>query len=230
MLDTNTALFAITKKWGNSKSFLIFFAFRSTKNSKNHIAIFCTFALPKKIEMEIVKTNIEGLLILKPTIFADDRGYFYESYNENRFREIGIDIPFVQDNQSCSRKGVIRGLHFQRPPFAQDKLVRVVRGSVIDVAVDLRKNSPTYGKHHSVVLTGDNHWQFFIPKGFAHGFVALEDDTIFAYKCSNFYHKDSEGTIRYDDPDLQIDWQTENPIVNEKDLLSENFITFKTMF
>lgn len=180
--------------------------------------------------MEIVKTDIDGLLILKPKIFVDGRGYFYESYNEVRFRELGIDVPFVQDNQSCSRKGVIRGLHFQKPPFAQDKLVRVIRGSVIDVAVDIRKASPTYGQHQAVVLTGENHWQFFIPKGFAHGFAALEDDTIFAYKCSNFYHKDSEGTIRYDDPDLQIDWQTENPIVNEKDLLSENFITFKTMF
>ncbi|MDL2311754.1 dTDP-4-dehydrorhamnose 3,5-epimerase [Bacteroidales bacterium OttesenSCG-928-B11] len=180
--------------------------------------------------MEICKTHIDGLLVIKPDIYSDERGYFYESYNENRYREMGIDVAFVQDNQSCSKKGVVRGLHFQRPPYAQDKLVRVLQGSVIDVAVDLRKNSPTYGEHHAVLLSGENHLQFFIPKGFAHGFVALEDDTVFAYKCSAFYHKDSEGTIRFDDPDLNIDWKTGHPIVNEKDLHSENFRTFKTMF
>lgn len=180
--------------------------------------------------MEIIKTGIEGLIVITPSIFADERGYFYESYNEKQYCELGIDAPFVQDNQSCSKKGVIRGLHFQRPPFAQDKLVRVIQGSVLDVAVDLRKDSSTYGQHFSVVLTGENHLQFFIPKGFAHGFAALEDETIFAYKCSNFYHKDSEGTIRFDDPDLAIDWQIDNHIVNEKDLQFENFRTFKTMF
>ncbi|MDR2979528.1 MAG: dTDP-4-dehydrorhamnose 3,5-epimerase [Bacteroidales bacterium] len=180
--------------------------------------------------MEVIKTGIEGLIVIKPSVFADKRGYFYESYNAKRYRELGIDTPFVQDNQSCSKKRVIRGLHFQKPPFAQDKLVRVIQGSVLDAAVDLRKDSTTYGLHFSVVLTGENHLQFFIPKGFAHGFAALEDDTIFAYKCSNLYHKDSEVTIRFDDPDLAIDWQIDNPIVNEKDLQSENFRTFKTMF
>lgn len=180
--------------------------------------------------MEILKTEIEGLLILKPQIFSDDRGYFYESYNEKRWADSGIGVTFVQDNQSCSKRGVIRGLHFQKPPFAQDKLVRVIRGSVLDVAVDLRKDSPTYGQHHAVLLSEENHLQFFIPKGFAHGFAAREDNTLFTYKCSDFYHKESEGTIRFDDPDLRIDWQTDHPIVNEKDLQSENFRTFKTMF
>lgn len=180
--------------------------------------------------MEYTKTEIEGLLILKPKIFHDERGGFFESYNQTVFEKIGIPDTFVQDNQSFSKKGVIRGLHFQKPPFAQAKLVRVIRGAVLDVAVDLRKNSPTYGQHHAVLLSGENNLQFFIPVGFAHGFVALEDDTIFTYKCSNFYNKDSEGSIRYDDPTLAIDWQVENPIVNEKDLQGESFNDFITMF
>ena len=180
--------------------------------------------------MELIKTSIEGLLVLKPRIFHDERGYFFESYNQNMFQSLGISDVFVQDNQSFSQKGVIRGLHFQKPPYAQAKLVRVIKGSVIDVAVDIRKASPTYGQHHAVLLSEENQLQFFLPVGFAHGFVALEDDTIFTYKCSNFYNKDAEGTIRFDDPTLHIDWKTAQPIVNEKDLQSELFADFKSMF
>ena len=180
--------------------------------------------------MELIKTPIEGLVVLKPRIFHDERGYFFESYNQNMFQSLGIPDVFVQDNQSFSQKGVIRGLHFQKPPYAQAKLVRVIKGSVIDVAVDIRKASPTYGQHYAVLLSEENQLQFFIPVGFAHGFVALEDDTIFTYKCSNFYTKDSEGTIRFDDPTLNIDWKIEQPIVNEKDLQSELFADFKSMF
>lgn len=180
--------------------------------------------------MEIIKTPIEGLLIIEPTVFKDDRGYFFESYNEQRFKELGINDDFVQDNQSCSQKNVVRGLHFQKPPYAQAKLVRVLRGAVIDFAVDIRKNSPTYGQYFSTLLTADNFRQFYIPTGFAHGFSALEDNTVFAYKCSNFYNKASEGCILFNDKDLNIDWQIESPITSEKDLLGEPFATFKSPF
>ena len=180
--------------------------------------------------MKLEKTAIEGLLILTPSIFHDERGYFFESYNQNRFKELGITEEFVQDNQSCSAKGVVRGLHFQRPPYAQAKLVRVVKGSVLDVAVDLRSNSPTYGQHVSVLLSGENQLQFFIPVGFAHGFVALEDETLFCYKCSALYHKTSEGAIRFDDPTLNIDWTVKDFIINEKDITGEDFANFKTVF
>lgn len=168
--------------------------------------------------MEVKKTEIEGLLILEPKVFQDERGYFFESFNEKVWQDAGVNENWVQDNQSCSQKGVVRGLHFQKPPFAQAKLVRILRGAAIDFAVDIRKGSPTYGKYCSVLLTADNFRQFYIPVGFAHGFSALEDDTLFAYKCSNFYNKASEGSIRFDDPDLNIDWQVENPITSEKDL------------
>ena len=180
--------------------------------------------------MELIKTQIEGLVILKPRIFYDERGYFFESYNYNTFKSLGIPDVFVQDNQSCSQKNVIRGLHFQNPPFAQAKLVRVIQGSVIDVAVDIRKDSPTYGQHHTVLLSAENQLQFFLPIGFAHGFVALEENTIFTYKCSDFYNKDAEGTIRFDDSTLDIDWKTENPVVNEKDRKSVSFSDFISMF
>lgn len=180
--------------------------------------------------MEIIKTPIEGLLIIEPTVFKDDRGYFFESYNEQRFKELGINDNFVQDNQSCSQKNVVRGLHFQKPPYAQAKLVRVLHGAVIDFAVDIRKNSPTYGQYFSTLLTADNFRQFYIPAGFAHGFSALEDNTVFAYKCSNFYNKASEGCILFNDKDLNIDWQIESPITSEKDLLGEPFATFKSPF
>jgi len=181
--------------------------------------------------MQIIYTPIEGLVILEPRIFHDTRGYFYESYNQQKMSELGIDTIFVQDNQSYSQKGVIRGLHFQRPPFAQAKLVRVIKGKVLDVAVDIRKGSPTYGQHYSVLLTGDNHRQFFIPEGFAHGFVALEDNSIFTYKCSQFYHKEAEMSIRYNDPILNIDWGLdETPIMTEKDLCGVLFDQFNTPF
>lgn len=181
--------------------------------------------------MQIINTPIEGLFILEPRIFHDARGYFYESYNQQKLKELGIDTIFVQDNQSYSQKGVIRGLHFQKPPFAQAKLVRVIKGKVLDVAVDIRKSSPTYGQHYSVILTGENHRQFYIPEGFAHGFVALEDDSIFTYKCSQFYHKESEMSIRYNDPTLNIDWGlTETPIMTEKDLCGVFFDQFNTPF
>ena len=167
--------------------------------------------------MNIIETPIPGLLVIEPDVFKDARGYFFESYNEKRLAEIGIREHWVQDNQSCSQKGVVRGLHFQKPPFTQAKLVRILQGAAIDFAVDIRKGSPTYGQYYSVLLSADNFRQFYIPEGFAHGFAALEDNTLFFYKCSNFYNKASEGNIRFDDPDLNIDWQVKNPLTSEKD-------------
>lgn len=184
----------------------------------------------KAKNMELIKTSIDGLLIIKPDVFKDDRGYFYESYNKERFAKVGLNIDFVQDNESKSCKGVLRGLHFQKPPFAQGKLVRVIKGSVMDVAVDLRKDSPTYGKWESVVLTEENKLQFWIPEGFAHGFVALEDNTIFNYKCTNVYNKESEGSILWNDPDININWNIDNPILSEKDKISPLFKNFESPF
>ena len=180
--------------------------------------------------MKITKTNIEGLIIIEPDVFQDSRGAFFESWNKKSFEEIGINENFVQDNQSFSSKGVLRGLHFQNPPFAQAKLVSVIKGSVLDVAVDLRSNSTTYGMHYSVELNQNNHKLFFIPKGFAHGFVALEDDTIFSYKCSNFYNKDSEESLLWNDKDLAISWPIDNPIVSDKDAMAKSFNDFKSKF
>ena len=157
--------------------------------------------------MEVVKTLIEGVVIIEPRLFKDDRGYFFESFNQREFEEKVCKTTFVQDNESNSSYGVIRGLHFQKPPFAQSKLVRVIRGSVLDVAVDIRKGSPTFGQHVAVELTEDNHRQFFIPRGFAHGFSVLSDEVIFQYKCDNFYAFQYEGGIAWDDPDLGIDWR-----------------------
>ena len=170
--------------------------------------------------MEVLKTAIEGLLIIDPTVFGDSRGYFFESYNKQRFEEAtGLDIDFVQDNQSKSCYGVLRGLHFQKPPYAQSKLVRCVRGRVLDVAVDIRKSSPTFGKYIAVELTEDNHRQLFIPHGFAHGFVVLSDEAIFQYKCDNFYNKESEGAIAWNDPEIGIDWgiPSADIILSDKD-------------
>ena len=170
--------------------------------------------------MEVLKTAIEGLLIIEPTVFGDSRGYFFESYNKQRFNEAtGSDIDFVQDNQSKSCYGVLRGLHFQKPPYAQSKLVRCVRGKVLDVAVDIRKSSPTFGKYVAVELTEDNHRQLFIPHGFAHGFVVLSEEAIFQYKCDNFYHKESEGAIAWNDPEINIDWSIpfDDVILSDKD-------------
>ena len=169
--------------------------------------------------MEVVTTDIEGVYIIKPRVFGDARGYFFESYSKREFEEKVGKVDFVQDNESMSKKGVMRGLHFQRPPYAQSKLVRCVKGSVLDVAVDIRKGSPTYGKHVAVELTEDNHLQFFIPKGFAHGFVVLSDVAVFQYKCDNFYHPETDGGISILDDSLGIDWKisTQNAILSEKD-------------
>lgn len=167
--------------------------------------------------MEVKETKIPGLLIIEPRIFHDGRGYFFETFHKERYEKAGIHHAFVQDNQSLSHKGILRGLHFQRPPMEQGKLVRVIKGAALDVAVDIRKGSPTYGHHVSVLLTGENQVQFWVPPGFAHGFSTLEDNTIFHYKCTGFYDKASEGGICWDDPDLDIDWDTESPILSDKD-------------
>ena len=180
--------------------------------------------------MEIIETKIKDLLVIKPDVFQDERGYFFESYNRQRFLEHGLDMTFVQDNESQSMRGVLRGLHFQKPPFAQGKLVRVVKGSVMDVAVDLRKGSPTYGQWEAVELTEGNKFMYWIPEGFAHGFVCLEDLSVFTYKCTNVYNKASEGSIRWNDPDLGINWNIENPILSEKDKVSPVFQEFVTPF
>ena len=169
--------------------------------------------------MEVVETNIEGVIIIEPRIFKDDRGYFFESFSQREFEEKVCKTTFVQDNESKSGYGVLRGLHFQKPPFAQSKLVRVRTGAVLDVAVDIRKGSPTFGQYVSVELTGDNHRQLFIPRGFAHGFSVLSEEVIFQYKCDNFYSPQSEGAIAWNDPDLNIDWRipVEEVILSEKD-------------
>lgn len=180
--------------------------------------------------MEIIKTPLEGLLIIKPDVFEDDRGYFFESYNREKFQAHGIDVTFVQDNESKSIQGVLRGLHFQNPPFAQGKLVRVMRGSVLDVAVDIRKESPTFGQWSSIVLSGQNKWMYWIPAGFAHGFLTLEDETIFFYKCTNVYNKASEGAIRWNDPDLNIDWDISDPVISPKDESAPFFRELESRF
>ncbi|MCQ2263984.1 MAG: dTDP-4-dehydrorhamnose 3,5-epimerase [Bacteroidales bacterium] len=180
--------------------------------------------------MEVLQLPIEGVLLVKPQIFGDARGWFYETYNEERYFAAGITEKFVQDNQSFSQKNVVRGLHFQKPPFTQAKLVSVIQGAVLDVAVDLRSGSPTYGQYVSALLTGENHHQLFVPKGFAHGFSVLEDNTIFAYKCSNFYHKESEGNIVYNDPDVNVEWGVENPILSDKDKIGPTLREFVTPF
>ena len=169
--------------------------------------------------MEIIKTPIEGLLVLEPRVFKDARGYFVETYNEERYRAAGINARFVQDNQSCSSYGVVRGLHFQKPPYSQAKLVCCTVGRVLDVAVDLRKDSKTYGQWFSVELSEDNKRQFFIPQGFAHGFSVLSNQAIFTYKCDNVYHPEAEGGILLSDPDLAIDWQIPDNlrIISDKD-------------
>jgi dTDP-4-dehydrorhamnose 3,5-epimerase len=166
--------------------------------------------------MEFRESYIKDLFEITPKVFGDERGYFLESYNEKAFKDHGITAKFVQDNQSFSVKGVLRGLHFQRPPFAQGKLVRVISGKVLDVAVDLRKDSPTFGKYDSFILDAKKANMVYVPEGFAHGFAALED-CIFAYKCTNLYNKESEGGINWADPSLNIDWGVRNPIVSEKD-------------
>lgn len=169
--------------------------------------------------MEVIKTDIDGLVIIEPKIFGDARGYFFESFSQREFEAKVRKVNFVQDNESMSSYGVMRGLHFQRPPFAQSKLVRCVKGRVLDVAVDIRKDSPTYGKYVAVELSEDNHRQFFIPRGFAHGFVVLSETAVFQYKCDNFYAPEADGGINIKDETLGIDWQIsiEDAILSEKD-------------
>lgn len=169
--------------------------------------------------MEVIKTDIEGVVIIEPRIFSDERGYFFESFSQREFEEKVCKTVFVQDNESKSSYGVLRGLHFQKPPYTQSKLVRVIKGAVFDVAVDIRKGSPTFGKHVAVELSGENHRQFFIPRGFAHGFSVLTDEVIFQYKCDAFYAPQSEGALAWDDPDLAIDWRlpADKVILSEKD-------------
>jgi dTDP-4-dehydrorhamnose 3,5-epimerase len=180
--------------------------------------------------MEIIETGIKDLVVIKPKVFRDDRGYFFESFNRSKLDVLGNDLEFVQDNQSLSQKDVLRGLHFQNPPYAQAKLVSVIQGSVLDVAVDIRKESPTYGKSFSIVLDGIDKNQLFIPVGFAHGFKTLENNTIFFYKCTNYYNKESEGCLLWNDPDLNINWDIENPMLSEKDKIGQLFDTFVSNF
>lgn len=179
--------------------------------------------------MILEQTDINDVILLTPRVYKDERGYFMESYNHKKV-EILIKDQFVQDNESASRKNVLRGLHFQLPPHAQAKLIRVIKGSILDVAVDLRKGSSTYGKHFKHVLSGENKKQVYIPVGFAHGFLSLEDDTILSYKCSDYYNANTEASILWNDPDLAIDWGIDNPILAEKDRLAQNFITFENPF
>lgn len=173
--------------------------------------------------MEVIKTEIDGVVIIEPRIFKDDRGYFYESFSQREFEEKVCRTTFVQDNQSKSSYGVLRGLHFQKPPYCQSKLVRCIKGAVLDVAVDIRKGSPTFGKYVAVELTEDNHRQFFVPRGFAHGFAVLSEEAVFQYKCDNFYNKESEGSVAWNDPQLGIDWRipAEKVLLSEKDKLSK---------
>ncbi|MBW1657704.1 dTDP-4-dehydrorhamnose 3,5-epimerase [Flavobacterium quisquiliarum] len=169
--------------------------------------------------MKIVETFIKDLVIIEPIVFGDERGYFFESYNKSKFEELGIKIDFIQDNQSFSKKGTLRGLHYQNPPFAQTKLIRVIEGEIIDVVVDLRKDSVTYGKSFNILLSADNKKQLLIPHGFAHGFSVISETAVVIYKCDQFYNKASEGGIKFDDPSLDIDWgmDLKNAIVSEKD-------------
>lgn len=180
--------------------------------------------------MEIIPTEIPDVLLIKPQVFSDQRGYFFESYHKEKFLADGIDWSFVQDNESKSQKGVLRGLHFQKPPYAQGKLVRVMKGAVLDVAVDIRKGSPWYGKWVSLVLSEHNKWMYWIPPGFAHGFLTLEDETVFFYKCTSFYNKQSEEALRWNDPDLGIVWNAHNPILSDKDKTAPFFSEFNSPF
>lgn len=182
--------------------------------------------------MEVIKTDIEGVVIIEPRIFKDERGYFYESFSQREFEEKVCKTTFVQDNQSKSSYGVLRGLHFQKPPYCQSKLVRCIKGAVLDVAVDIRKGSPTFGKYVAVELTEDNHRQFFVPRGFAHGFAVLSEEAVFQYKCDNFYNKESEGSVAWNDPQLGIDWRipSDKVLLSEKDKLSKNISEAEYLF
>ena len=181
--------------------------------------------------MNLVQTEFQGLMIIEPNVFGDARGYFFEVFNESQFRvKSGLNVTFVQDNESMSSKDVLRGLHFQIPPKSQGKLVRVTKGAVLDVVVDLRKTQPTFGRHYKVVLSAENKRQMYIPEGFAHGFKVLEDDTIFSYKCTNTYSKAHEGCILWNDKDLNIDWEVQDPLISDKDLEGCKFNDFHSPF
>lgn len=180
--------------------------------------------------MEAINRALNGIVIVKPRIFADDRGYFFESYNRNTMEKMGIVGEFTQDNQSLSQKGVVRGLHFQAPPHSQGKLVRVIQGRVLDVAVDIRKGSPTYGQHFASELSADNQLQMWIPPGFAHGFATLEDNTIFSYKCTDTYHPECEGGLLWNDPDLDINWRVDHPTLSAKDTILPTLQEFNSPF
>ena len=181
--------------------------------------------------MQFIETDLKGLFVIQPTVFKDARGYFFESFNQKEFKyNTGLNINFTQDNQSKSSKDVLRGLHFQNPPHAQGKLVRVLNGSVLDVAVDIRKKSTTYGQHFKMILSNNDFKMLYIPKGFAHGFLTLEDNTIFSYKCTDFYHKDAEDCIIWNDIDLNIDWGIKEPIISEKDQYGKKFSSFASKF
>lgn len=181
--------------------------------------------------MKIESTAFRDLLVITPDVFGDDRGYFFEPFNEARFRvETGLNITFVQDNESMSRKNVLRGLHFQVPPKSQAKLIRVTRGAVMDVVVDLRTTEPTFGQHYKIVLSSENKQQLFVPEGFAHGFYVLEEQTIFSYKCSNYYSKEHDRSLLWNDPALKIDWDVANPELSEKDRNAMSFEAFDSPF
>lgn len=182
--------------------------------------------------MNLEQTFIQGLVVLSPAVFEDERGYFFEAYNKSKLQAFGIDIEFVQDNQSFSKRGTLRGLHYQNPPFAQTKLVRVLQGEIMDVAVDLRKNSATYGQHFGLVLSAENKKQLLVPQGFAHGFSVLSETAVVSYKCDQYYSKESEGGIRFDDSTLNIDWgmDLKEAIVSEKDLILPNLENCNSQF
>lgn len=187
--------------------------------------------------MEVIKTEIDGVLIIEPKVFGDARGYFFESFSQREFDEkvapiLGHTILFVQDNESMSSYGVMRGLHFQRPPYTQSKLVRCVKGAVLDVAVDIRKESPTYGQHVAVELTEENHRQFFVPRGFAHGFAVLSETAVFQYKCDEFYHPEADGGVSIKDDNLGIDWKipTDKALLSEKDMKQPLMNEFNSPF
>lgn len=179
--------------------------------------------------MNVQNLSLGGLLLIEADVFTDDRGYFIELFHEEKYFMLGVKEEFRQDNLSVSKKNVVRGLHFQVEPFEQGKLVRVIKGAALDVVVDIRPDSPTFGRHESVMLTGDNRKVLWIPPGFAHGFSVLEDETVFHYKCTNFYNKDSEKGIRFDDGELNIDWQVKNSLVSEKDMQLMTFGEYRKM-
>lgn len=182
--------------------------------------------------MEVINTDIEGVVIIEPRIFKDERGYFYESFSQREFEEKVCRTTFVQDNQSKSAYGVVRGLHFQKSTYSQSKLVRCIKGAVLDVAVDIRKGSPTFGKHVAVELSEENHRQLFIPRGFAHGFAVLTPEAVFQYKCDNYYNKESEGAIAWNDPQLAIDWRipADKVVLSDKDKLSKGIANADYLF